>query len=316
MPVEIRGDGIAAWCCARLLATSGIEFSIERGTSKRRPWILISDPVQRLLCEIVCDADLFRGVPRIRRRNVRWGGRETCVEHSASIVDESSFLDRLWGALPAVRGAERPSLAVVCESRGLQQIPFGSRMARVARVRLRGAREECWIESFEDGWLFLIAADGEIGSLIMVGSAALDASQWIAPHIAEVLETQEPVAAYPRILDPLFGPDWIACGSAAMGLDPLCGDGSGHAVREAILAAAVVRGGVEAEMMDHYQARLRIAFERHVSLCRGFYVSGNSGPWWDREIADLDRGLEWTRRRAVSQWRYRLEGLDLKLLRG
>jgi hypothetical protein len=92
-----------------------------------------------------------------------------------------------------------------------------------------------------------------------------------------------------------------------MALDPICGDGSGHAVREAILAAAVLRGDATVEMLEHYQARLRIAFERHVSLCRSYYVSGRAGPWWDREIAELDR----MRAAPPPSWKFRLDGLDL-----
>ena len=34
---------------------------------------------------------------------------------------------------------------------------------------------------------------------------------------------------------------WLACGTAAMAFDPLCGDGTAHAIREAILASAVIR---------------------------------------------------------------------------
>ncbi len=109
----------------------------------------------------------------------------------------------------------------------------------------------------------------------------------------------------------MFGDGWLACGSAAMALDPLCGDGSGHAVREAILATAVIRAGAEPAMLEHYQARLRLAFERHLSLCRSYYSSGNSGPWWEAELAHLDRGLEWSRAHAATKWRYRLDGFDL-----
>jgi hypothetical protein len=51
-----------------------------------------------------------------------------------------------------------------------------------------------------------------------------------------------------------------------MAFDPIYGDGTAHAVREAILAAAVVRaisaGGDAAEPLRHYEARLMLGFQR------------------------------------------------------
>ena len=38
----------------------------------------------------------------------------------------------------------------------------------------------------------------------------------------------------------MCGPGWLSCGTAALSFDPICGDGTGHAVREGILAAAVI----------------------------------------------------------------------------
>jgi hypothetical protein len=64
-------------------------------------------------------------------------------------------------------------------------------------------------------------------------------------------------------------------------------------------------------MLEHYQSRLRLAFERHVTLCRSYYTSAARGVWWDREIGLLDRGLEWVRARAAKEWKYRLQGFDL-----
>ena len=51
-----------------------------------------------------------------------------------------------------------------------------------------------------------------------------------------------------------------------LGFDPLCGDGSGHAAREAILASAIVRaampGGGHDELTEHYRARLLAGLAR------------------------------------------------------
>ena len=75
---------------------------------------------------------------------------------------------------------------------------------------------------------------------------------------------------------PLGANSWLACGTAAMAFDPICGDGTAHAIREAILAAAVIRalanGGPADELLAHYEARLTAGFHRHLTLCRQFYL--------------------------------------------
>jgi len=241
------------------------------------------------------------------------------LAHSAVIVVEQDCLDRLWRAIPQTSGtAEWTIIAQGAAATGSGSTPglsFGSRHAFLAEAALLPiAREACWIESFEHGWLFLIAGADSTGLLIAVGARPEDllkSSRSLAHQVSSIREVQAEVPAYPRITSPLFGDGWLACGTAAMMLDPLCGDGSGHAVREAILATAVLRGGATPDLLEHYQARLRLAFERHLTLCRSYYVSGCSGPWWEREIALLDEGLEWTRAHAIAKWRYRLDELDL-----
>jgi hypothetical protein len=315
--VHIRGDGIAAWCCARLLSNAGVSVSIEKPPARPRPWILISEPSERLLCELATDADLFRDVPRIRKRTVAWGAADAVtMTHSAAIVAEQDLLSRLWPKIP--EGGSGGAWSILAAPPvPAEQHCFGARMAWIAEVVLTNltndAREACWIESLEQGWLFLIAGTGSQGSLIAVGAEPaelLKTSRCVAPLIASVGAMQT-APAYPRIAAPMFGEDWLACGTAAMALDPLCGDGCGHAIREAILASAVLRGGACQEMLQHYEARLHIAFERHLALCRNFYVTGRAGGWWDGELELLDRGIDWMRARSVTTWRYRLEGFDL-----
>lgn len=311
--VRIRGDGIAAWCCARLLSNHGIAVTIERPTPRARPWILVNQPAQRLLCDFAGDPDLFRDTPKVHRRTVAWGAGSApaSFEHCSAIVAEQDLLDRLWPMIP--ESHEPPEWSIVASGAKPMQ-DFGSRVASVSEVELRASRGACWIESFDQGWLFLIAGANASGRLISVGAPAPDllrSSRVIAPEIDAVGAASGQFPAHPRILSPMFAEDWLACGSAAMTLDPLCGDGCGHALREAILAAAVIRGGAEPAMLEHYESRLRLAFDRHLAMCRDFYVAGRSGAWWDQEIARLEEGLTWTRAHAAGQWRYRLEGFDL-----
>ena len=82
-----------------------------------------------------------------------------------------------------------------------------------------------------------------------------------------------------------------------MAFDPICGDGTAHAIREAILASAVIRalakGGSQNDLLSHYEARLTAGFQRHLAQCRQFYLSGGTGPLWTSELEAIDRGLQW-----------------------
>jgi flavin-dependent dehydrogenase len=176
-------------------------------------------------------------------------------------------------------------------------------------------RGACAIESLDSGWLFLVA-----DSLIAVGGtpeALLGSSRLVAPQVAEIEKSGSYFPCYPRISVPLSGPGWLACGTAAMSFDPICGEGAGHAVREAILASAVL-GRIHSETdpeaaLIEYNARMLAGFMRHLQLCRQFYVSGRQSEWWDIEIEALDRGIEWTRQQLEGLPRpsARLVGFDL-----
>jgi hypothetical protein len=174
----------------------------------------------------------------------------------------------------------------------------------------------CWIESLEAGWLFLtpgwlLAVGGTLESLF--AQSRVVAAQIHAPN-----RTSREFPAYPRISDPLCGPGWLACGTAALAFDPLCGDGVGNAIREAILAAAVIRaiakGAKVDDVLAHYRGRLLAGFMRHLELCRQFYAAGNSGPWWDAELDLILKGIEWCGRQMENEtrFRYRLNGFELQ----
>jgi hypothetical protein len=106
-----------------------------------------------------------------------------------------------------------------------------------------------------------------------------------------------------------------------MAFDPICGDGTAHAIREAILAAAVIRalvqGGDAGALQSHYQARLTAGFRRHLELCRGFYQSGGTSPLWRSELEAIDRGIRWcdAQINAGAGFRYRLRGFELEAVR-
>ena len=242
------------------------------------------------------------------------------------VVSETQLLDRLAPAAPTAPAsadidwtifASQPLPVAAAEHK------FGSRMASATQVELKAAAEPaaCWIESIESGWLFLIATAPGSGWLLSVGSNPddmLGQSGLIREQIAECQPSAARFAASPRILAPLGEPGWMACGTAAMAFDPLCGDGTAHAVREAILASAVIgavaRGDDPVPLLAHYEARLTAGFRRHLAHCLEYYASGHRGPWWQAEAGFTAQGLEWCAQQLSrhAAFRYRLNGFELQ----
>lgn len=329
MGITIRGDGVAAYCCAYLLSKAGIQNVLERVDRPRLPAIMLSDHALALIRDVFDKQDLFQDAPRVEKRIVAWepDSRPLALEHSAVVVSEDSLLASLTskgnnsGTAPdwTIYGS-RPLPGSVQEHR------FGSRMAAAVPVTLKESSEPgaCWIESLEDGWLFLIPVAPASAWLLAVGAmpkTLLAASRVIANEIESTGESAGEFPAFPRIVSPLCAPGWLACGTAAMAFDPLCGDGTAHAVREAILAAAVIRAvakeGVNDEILAHYEMRLTAGFRRHLALCHDFYKRGASGPWWERELTSIDEGIAWcdARLTAHREFCYQLRGFELHALR-
>jgi hypothetical protein len=276
---------------------------------------MLGDAAIALIEDVFDRKGVFDGIHRIRRRIVSWGSGPVEVEHSAGVVSERQLLDYLQA--DGVEGSGDADWTVITSRplpEGTEEQHFGSRMARALPVGLVGGGDTCWIESLDEGWLFLIPNSDSAGWLLAVGAEPaflLEQSRLIAGQIGELRGGSAEFPAYPRIFSPLCGPDWIACGSAAMAFDPLCGDGTANAVREAILACAVIGAGVDA--LSHYEARLTVGFQRHLASCMTFYQTGGSGLWWQRELAALHQGLDWCARRAreFGSYRYQLRGFEL-----
>ncbi|MBV9508151.1 MAG: hypothetical protein JO323_24440 [Acidobacteriia bacterium] len=329
--VLVRGGGIAASCCAHLLRQAGLPVAVQAANRPRLPAIMLTATTQYLLQDVFEASDLFKGLHRIRRRAVAWGEKTNpvVVPHSALVISEQMVLDRI--NLEAAPGDWEPAdpaewtIIAAREPTQFSEHNFGARTASATQVTIRdeAASDACWIESQPEGWLFLLPIGPLEGWLLSVGApveSMLAASRFIGGNIAEIQQGSSRFSSHPRIAEPLAGPGWIACGTAALGFDPLCGDGAGHATREAILAAAMIRAankGADTEsLIEHYRMRLLAGFRRHLEVCRDFYQSGHSGPWWNQQVLDLNRGLEWSEQqlRQFPGFRYRLNGFSLEAL--
>jgi len=322
----VHGDGVAATCCAHLLATARVANA--QMPRPRLPALLLTPGALGLIRDVFGAGELVGNSHRIRRRIVAWGphARPLTLDHSAAVISEDELLQSLQERDSASNNSRADHGAwSVFASRPLPpaaiEHAFGSRPAFTAQVNLKKTSdsEACWIESLDEGWLFLISCAERCGLLLSVGfepDRLLSRSILIARHIEDVSSLVSRFPAYPRIVSPLCGPGWLACGSAAMAFDPICGDGTAHAIRQAILAAAVIRAASSNEkdqLLSHYEARLTAGFQRHLMLCRQFYASGGDGAWWRAELEALESGIAWCDAKlSGARFNYQLDGFDLQ----
>jgi 2-polyprenyl-6-methoxyphenol hydroxylase-like FAD-dependent oxidoreductase len=314
--VHIEGDGVAAACCAKLLADSGQAFSSSRVERQELGAVLLSPQTLVLLREIFPAAHLEPVCHPVHKRIVSWGENQVTVPHAGFVVSQADLLGRLWAQVPAPAATEPGDWTFVSKC---AQRAFGSRIATVANANLRPNADQntCWIESVNSGWLFLLPA-----TLIAVGDTIetlLSQSRTIAGAVDKVYGSTAQFPAHPRIASPLCGEGWLACGAAAIGFDPLCGEGTGNAARQAYLATAVVaaaRAGEPVEdLLAHYSSRQMQAFYRHLQICLGFYQTGGKAEFWRSETELLQQGIAWTQQMLREQARpptHRLVGKQLR----
>lgn len=323
--VAIHGAGVAANGCAHLLSRAGLSTVRTVPPRPAVPAILLSDTALALLRDVFERPDLFADRPRITRRIVAWGSQApVAVPHGAVVVSEAE-LDAALSPLPSSEPVGESSASPWITVHAAAPFPagemrlFGDRQGAARKIQLSAAADPsaCWMEAVEAGWLFMIpAGDGSAWLLAVGGSpdALLDQSRHIAPLIGQAEAASPPFQTSPRLLTALQGPDWLACGSAAVAFDPICGDGTAQAVREAVLSSAVVvamaEGGDRNALRLHFESMILGAMRRHLRLCAQFYASGGEGPWWRAQLEDLAHGFDWCTARlaAMPEPRFELHG--------
>jgi 2-polyprenyl-6-methoxyphenol hydroxylase-like FAD-dependent oxidoreductase len=209
----------------------------------------------------------------------------------------------------------------------------GRRAILGARAELRPSAEPaCWsFEVVADGWLVVAPVGPRLAIVQLMaphpadsGDGARERLLGRAIHtsvIARELVTPlaEPVSAWsasPQICDPWIGPRSIRVGDAALAFDPISGDGTGHALRGAILAAAAMEAieedGDELAIRRHYRDRLRFAFVSHLHRCLELYGSFAPRTLWAAELDAMAAALETIGTPpAPPEFRYRLVGTRL-----
>ncbi len=317
----------------QLLQRQGSSGAVGEAKAAKLPAILISPSTQSLLADIFHSKDMFEGLPCIRKRIVVWGSGEPVVlPHSALVASEQVLLERLRErTAEVIEPATLDPAWTIFAAKPADGWPaekhFGTRIASVGEVELteEAERDACWVESVDSGWLFLLATGNGRGSLISVGGPTeqlLEKSRLVVRQVRKMDGAVGEFAAYPRITSSLCGDGWLACGTAAMSFDPLCGEGAGNAAREAILACAAVRailaGEPAEEVLAEYSLRLMLGFARHLENCREFYTREASNAFWSSELGLLEEGIAWAQGqlRAGTRPRFRLVGFGLERIGG
>src|ERR1041385_1459117 len=176
--IVVRGDGVAASACAYLLQGAGFAVSMQRTSRPYLPALMLSASSQALFHDILKLRDAFSSLPRIQKRVVKWGPRSQTVAlpHSAVIVSEQFLLEMIQPKLCCLNPTSNDVVDwTIISSRPLPDAViehgFGSRNTTFVRVKLQNASDpaKCWIESLEQGWLFLMPDKHRSGWLISVG---------------------------------------------------------------------------------------------------------------------------------------------------
>jgi len=304
--IIIDGDGTAALCCAHLLQRSSIPFSLKPHTPGKQPAILLGSQAISLLKDVSQARHLLDAGWQIERRVVQWGNaREPrLIPHYAVSISEEALLAGMRASLahgPEDSQGNADWRIVTRRSNSADAFDvFGRRQAISQRVVLKRSEDSrnCWVESTPHGWLFLLPFSENEASLITSGyepTRVIEESRLVVPRLSSELSLTGAVSIAPKIARMLHQDKMILTGSAAMRFDPLCGEGAGHAVREAYLTVAVIRAALRGvtvdDLLDHYSRRLRQAFLRHLVICSSFYSSGGGSDFWHEEEESLQKGI-------------------------
>ncbi|WP_341531907.1 hypothetical protein WKK05_38545 (plasmid) [Nostoc sp. UHCC 0302] len=205
---------------------------------------------------------------------------------------------------------------------------FGNRCILSQEVRLTNLvkKDIYWIESVSGGWLFFAPLGGNRAILQSMvppfsGEPAsifinlLKQTRHIQDFISQLSGTLAIFTAFPQILQPLCGDKWLAVGDAAFSVDPISGDGTGYAIRGAILATSIIdaiaSGLSSSDCLEHYSLRLGKAFAAHIQQCLKYYSKGFTSSIWQEEIERMHKAQELLQQTKHQDFTHILKGFQL-----
>lgn len=308
---RVVGDGISAWACAAALASNGWHVQMPRtdgNCASVPPVLVINDVTMDVLRALLGSAAFPATAWRLVRRQVIWGGDQRVVDETAWSVCGEEFT-QCWGeSVRRTFGIDDVTAGETCwefvASRPAEVSRFGQRHAVTTTVSMSrsACRSTSVVESVGDGWLFFAPVSDGTGLLQgMLPSRPelpdralrrmLDQSHWVRGLVRKPWRANDRIrlfAAAPYLNSGLAGRGRLLLGSAAMAVDPVCGDGVGYGVRSAILAAGLaqaVEHGKDFEICaSHFRARLAKAMRAHLSACVKYYGQAGFSPAWKTEI--------------------------------
>jgi hypothetical protein len=224
-----------------------------------------------LLVDICGDSSLFEDAHQLRRRIVRWGSTvPSMVSQPAVSIQSSKLRQRLLNIVSQQLGrscfveelpAQPASIEAVGEVWTLSTTPsadrpgsvfrrIGNRVTLSTEVALARHADPstCLIDAQPPGWIYLAPlSDGHALLQATVPSSPscptdtlaklVDRSRLISPLVTSEIAAVQVLPTAPAFRQPCGGGNWFAAGAAAMVLDPLCGEGTGHSLRTGLLAA-------------------------------------------------------------------------------
>lgn len=248
-------------------------------------------------------ASLHAAGRTLSQRVVMWGEQETQVSQSSLLIDSSRLAKVV---APAQTSApDEATFSLMARGRKFNSgASVGSRLAYVwpeIDIALPDPNAFYIIAIPPLGWAFLACPETDrcvlqtfvpqndqamaeqvgLGALRRLGLQA-DLNGWLMHGGSD---------AAPRFGAPLTQ-DGFSLGDECLGLDPLCGDGIGHALRAGVLIAALLglRDADTSQRTQIYTARMRHCFVSHLHACEAYYELFEADPAWS--------ALQWDMRRA------------------
>lgn len=302
--VSVQGSGPAALTCALLLARDGFPVTLTEPAPPPAPpaELVLNAATIRLLTDVWEDPGLVDGAHRLTGRWVRWGSDATPVQVAAAavVVDGPELCSTLERRLPAEveREVERPAdWTVHASPRPASNPPVGRRVLLAGHVRSADGGISRTATTGR-GWIHLVPL-GDGRGLVRAATPVPpdDPEGFLADELADtgldewVTEPPGQVTvgpAAPWLARQRAEPGRIHIGGAVLRLDPVSGSGVGHAVRTAILAAAMLSeirdGKPAADLLGQYHRRLGAAFHRHLCGCAAHYRTAFDSADWLGEL--------------------------------
>jgi hypothetical protein len=332
----VRGGGLAGLAVAKLFLDRGAIVCVDVAKARASRVVGISLATLSLVAELfdIDPADLRIG-PMVAARRVCWSDDSPSVVEQVSLICDAArlsdlLLQRLKRLSPL---ADDDDFDWIVEASGRPAdigVFGGDRAGRFARVVDAPPENQMTITATSDGWVYTAPhpEDGLAVLLIAPTSAQAaaipaDVAAWLGRAGRQVradcvVDIGPVVPIAPRLARPMHTANTLLVGEAAMALDPLRGDGTGYALRGALLAqaaiAAAVRDGRRERYLAHYENRLQSAFISHLQKCSAHYEAARHSKIWSADIAKMDCLANRLQREDLPL-EFRLVGLNLVPLR-